>query len=175
MKINSTVYDLIKKQINIEFTNHAIYKELSNWCSFQGYNSAAELYSNQAAGELVHRDKFITFLLDAGYETPSLEINSHNTKADSLEKTIKLSLITEQTTTKELLAIKKACEDSGDYVTSSLLNWYLDEQVEEESMFIDLMDACTNIGLFDADSPEWAKKMMRQTIENRIDESLEDD
>lgn len=174
MKIDSSVCDLIKKQINIEFTNHAIYKELANWCSFQGYNSAEKLFISQSAGELVHRDKFIRFLLDAGYETPVLSINTHNAKVDTLEKAIKLSLITEQGTTKELLAIKKACEDKGDYVTSSLLNWYLDEQVEEESLFIDLMDACTNIGLFDSDSPEWAKKMMRQSIEDRIGESLEE-
>lgn len=173
MKISNSVYDLIKKQINIEFTNHAIYKELSNWCSFQGYNSAATLYINQSNGELVHRDKFISFLLDAGYETPSLIINTHNTKCDSLEKTIKLALLTEQSTTKELLNIKKTAEDNSDYVASSLINWYLDEQIEEESMFIDLMDACTNIGLFDSDSPEWAKKMMRQTIEDRIGESLD--
>ena len=173
MKISATVYDLIKKQINIEFTNHTIYKELSNWCSYQGYNSAAKLYQNQADGELVHRDKFITFLLDAGYETPAMTVNKHDTTCDSLEKTIKLSLLTEQGTTKELLAIKKAAEDAGDYVASSLLNWYLDEQVEEESLFIDLMDACTNVGIFEGDTPEWAKKMMRQMIEVRIGESLD--
>lgn len=171
MQINKTVLNLIHKQIQIEFTNHAIYKELANWCSYMGYNATAELYNKQANDELDHRNKFIKYLLDTGYEVPPLDINPHNTKISNLEQSFKLSLKLEQETTKELLAIKMACEDSEDYVSSSLLNWYLDEQVEEEALFIDLMDACTNIGLFDSDTPEWAKKQMRQLIENRIAES----
>jgi len=172
MKIDQKVYELIVKQVNIEFTNHAIYQELSNWCSYNGYNSSAKLYKKQADDELSHRDKFIKYLLDTGHDAPLIMTNSHTSKADTLEKTFKLSLVLEGKTTKELLAIKKACEDSGDYVTSSLMNGYLDEQVEEEALFIDLLDACTSIGLFDKDAPEWAKKQMRQLIENRVEKSL---
>lgn len=171
MKIDSNVYELIKKQINIEFTNHASYVELSNWCSYNGYNCAAKMFTSQACDELVHRDKFLKFLLDVGLEVPMIDTNSHSTKITTLEQTFKKALILEQQTTKELLVIKDAAEKSKDYVSSALLDWYLSEQVEEEALFIDLMDACKNIGLLDSDTPEWAKKQMRQMIENRIEDS----
>lgn len=168
MKISTKVQGLLEDQILHEFTNHAIYMELHAWCAYNGYSNAACLYKKQADDELSHRNKIIKLLLEAGYKIPPLSINKHNIPADNLEKTFKVGLKLEQTTSAKLTELKQVCESSGEHMVGTFLNDLLLEQIEEESIYIDLLDACSQIGLFDTATPEWAKGQMRQLIDNRI-------
>ena len=174
MKVSQKVMPLIQKQIMHETTNSMKYIHLANWCAYNGYNATAQLMRNQAGDELVHRDKFIGLLLDSGYMPEAVATEKFTFEIGALEDVVKIGLKTEQKTTAEIVAIALAADADMDCNVKEFMMWFIAEQREEEALFIDMMDFCTNIGLFDKDTPEWAKKQMRNELEKRVEESLED-
>ncbi len=157
-----------------ETTNSMKYIHLANWCAYNGYNAVAQLMRNQANDELGHRDKFIGLLLDSGYMPEAVATEKFTFEIGALEDVVKVGLRTEQKTTAEITAIALAADADMDCNVKQFMMWFIEEQREEEALFIDLMDFITNIGLLDKDTPEWAKKQMRNELEKRVAESLED-
>jgi ferritin len=162
MKIDNTVLKLIQRQISVENSNNLIYIELANWCSFNGYDGAAKLFTIQAEGEMNHRDRFISYLLDLGYMPEAFTLNKFDIGSiESLEDTVYASLALEQNTTKLIVAIKEAANEADDYVSSKLINWFLSEQREEESLFIGLIGKINQMKLSDSATPDWFKGSLR--------------
>lgn len=174
MKIAANVLGLLQKQIANERTNSAIYMHLTNWCAFNGYNAMAEFFRGQAQGELDHSNRFMKVLLDSGYMPEPYGVEAPRFSIKALEDCVRAALKTEQKTTAEIYAIMKAAKEAGDYNIEQFNQWFVDEQREEESLYIDMMDFCTSIGLLDDDTPEWAKKGLRNELEKRTAEKLED-
>jgi ferritin len=170
MKIDNTVLKLIQKQISVENGNHLIYVELANWCAFNGYENAAELFMKQAAGELDHRDRFRAYLLDMGYMPAEFTLSKLEYDAiEELEDTVFAALAVEQNTTKEIVAIKEAANNADDYVSSEMLNWFLAEQREEESLFIGLIDKINRMKLQDSNTPDWFKGSLRIELDEYME------
>jgi ferritin len=166
MKIDSTVLKLIQRQISIENSNNLIYIELANWCSFNGYDGAAKLFTRQAEGEIEHRDRFRSYLLDLGYLPESFTLDKFDyDDIENLEDTVYAALALEQNTTKHILAIKEAANNADDYVSSKLINWFLAEQREEESIFIGLIGKINQMKLSDSSTPDWFKGSLRVMLD----------
>ena len=174
MKISTPTLKLIQKQISIENSNHLIYLELQDWCRFNSYDSAAEFYSHQADGELVHRDKFRTYLLDIDYEIEPFTLAkvSYSTPK-SLEDTVLAGLKVERSTTAEINAILKSAMDNGDYSVIPMIHWFVSEQVEEEMLFNNIVTWIQNSGCTSA--PDWAKGQIRSELEEYMLELIEGD
>ena len=169
MKIDNVVLKFIQKQISIENGNHLVYVELANWCAFNGYENAAELFMKQANDELAHRDRFRQFLLDMGYMPAEFVLSKFEYDAiKELEDTVFAALAVEQNTTKEIIAIKEAANNADDYVSSEMLNWFLAEQREEESLFIGLIDVISSLKLLDASAPDWFKGSLRLKLNEHM-------
>jgi ferritin len=176
MKIDNTVLKLMQKQISVENANHLVYIELANWCSFNGYDNAAELFTKQAEGELTHRDRFRSYLLDLGYMPDAFTLNKFDYGAiENLEDTVFAALALEQNTTRQILAIKEAANNTDDYVSSEMVNWFLAEQREEESLFIGLVDKINQMKLSDSATPDWFKGSLRIELDEYMDPDDDDD
>jgi ferritin len=157
-----------------ENTNSIIYLHLHNWCKFNGYNAMAKLFKKQTDDELMHRDRFIKLLLDSGYMPEPYATEAFKFTITVLEDCVKAAIKIEQKTTAEITAIGMAADAAKDYNVYQFIQWFIEEQREEEALFIDIMDFCTNIGLFDKETPEWFKKNLRNELEKRTEETLED-
>ena len=74
--------------------------------------------------------------------------SSFSTKIDfsSILETFKDSLTQEQEVTRRFYNLSEIARQDKDYATISFLNWFLDEQVEEESMFETHINYLTRIG-----------------------------
>ena len=170
MKIDSTVLKLMQRQVSVENGNHLIYIELANWCSFNGYDNAAELFTKQAEGELGHRDRFRNYLLDLGYMPEVFTLSKFDYDViEELEDTIFAALAVERNTTKQIVAIKEAANEADDYVSSEMINWFLAEQREEESLFIGLVDKINQMKLSDSSTPDWFKGSLRIELDEYMD------
>ncbi|MCL7503484.1 H-type ferritin FtnA, partial [Staphylococcus aureus] len=64
----------------------------------------------------------------------------------SILETFKDSLSQEQEVTRRFYNLSEIARQDKDYATISFLNWFLDEQVEEESMFETHINYLTRIG-----------------------------
>lgn len=132
-RLNIRLEKLLNEQIQKELTNSLAYLAMSNWFNFKGWFGASELFKTYSEDEIIHRDKFINYLLDLDSmpiipsSTFSPIINEYN----NIEEIINVAFEKEQETTESLEKIKMAALEEKDFVTVDFLDWFLLEQIEE--------------------------------------------
>jgi ferritin len=134
------IYSLINKQIEVEAFSSQIYLQMAAWCDPQGYTGAAKFYSKHAEEERKHMLKLYEFLADKNMvaETPMLK--APQKEYVDLVDVVETALEHEFMVT---MSYEKACEVAMNlpcHQTFQLLQWFVHEQVEEESLFQTIVD-----------------------------------
>lgn len=140
MAINERLANAINNQVTAEIEASLVYLQLSYFLDDMGLTGMRDWMKAQSEEELEHADKFSQHLLDRGYvpqigdvAPPKLDIA---TAVDAFEA----SLAHEQKISgliRELAAIQDA---EKDYDSRALINWFLEEQVEEEATVGEILD-----------------------------------
>lgn len=140
MAINERLANAINNQVTAEIEASLVYLQLSYFLDDMGLTGMRDWMKAQSEEELEHADKFSQHLLDRGYvpqigdvAPPKLDIA---TAVDAFEA----SLAHEQKISgliRELAAIQDA---EKDYDSRALINWFLEEQIEEEATVGEILD-----------------------------------
>ena len=135
MRISSEMAKAINDQISYEASSANAYIAIGSWCERTGYDGSAAFFFEQAAEENDHMLKFIHYLNSVGAEAiiPSIEKPPGN--FESLESTFQFGLKSEQTVTKSIYDLVDMTEKEKDRSTYSFLQWFISEQIEEETLF----------------------------------------
>lgn len=146
MRISSQMEKAINDQISYEASSTQAYVAIGSWCERTGYNGAATFFFEQAAEENTHMLKFVHYLNNAGAEAiiPATEKPKGN--FDSLESTFQAGLKSEQTVTKLINNLVEIAEREKDRGTYSFLQWFVSEQIEEETLFGTILQKFEIIG-----------------------------
>lgn len=137
--LKPAVIDVLNKQLNFELHSSNIYLQMSNWCRTKGLLGAAAFFKGHADEEYVHFKKIWKHLEDNGVRprvgvVPSVEIVTTDLKS-VLEQAYKH----EQFVTSAINNCVAVAQAEQDYKTFNFLQWFVDEQVEEESLFSDIL------------------------------------
>src|SRR5215207_5997381 len=135
MRISSEIEKAINDQISYEASSAYAYIAVGSWCERIGYNGSAAFFFEQANEENTHMLKFIHYLNNAGAEAIIPAIEKPQDKFDSLESTFQAGLKSEQTVTKLIYNLIDMTEKEKDRGTYSFLQWFVTEQIEEETLF----------------------------------------
>ena len=135
MRISSEIEKAINDQISYEASSAYAYIAVGSWCERIGYNGSAAFFFEQANEENTHMLKFIHYLNNAGAEAIIPAIEKPQDKFDSLESTFQAGLKSEQTVTKLIYNLVDMTEKEKDRATYSFLQWFIAEQIEEETLF----------------------------------------
>ena len=135
MRISSEIAKAINDQISYEASSAYAYIAVGSWCERIGYNGSAAFFFEQANEENTHMLKFIHYLNNAGAEAIIPAIEKPQDKFDSLESTFQAGLKSEQTVTKLIYNLVDMTEKEKDRGTYSFLQWFVAEQIEEETLF----------------------------------------
>ena len=135
MRISSEITKAINDQISYEASSAYAYIAVGSWCERIGYNGSAAFFFEQANEENTHMLKFIHYLNNAGAEAIIPAIEKPQDKFDSLESTFQAGLKSEQTVTKLINNLVDMAEKEKDRATYSFLQWFVSEQIEEETLF----------------------------------------
>lgn len=126
------VQDAINGQINAELYSAYLYLSMAAYCDGENLPGCAHWMRKQSQEEIEHAMKFYVYVNDRGgrvaleaIEKPPVEFES---LLDVFEKTYKH----EQKVTSLIWKLYGVAKDAGDLATQSMLQWYIDEQVEEE-------------------------------------------
>lgn len=146
MRISSEIVKAINDQISYEASSTQAYVAIGSWCERTGYNGSATFFFEQAVEENTHMLKFVHYLNNAGAEAiiPATEKPKGN--FDSLESTFQAGLKSEQTVTKLINNLVEIAEREKDRATYSFLQWYVSEQIEEETLFGTILQKFEIIG-----------------------------
>lgn len=130
--IQDTVLELLNKQIGMEAHSSSVYLSMAAWCYNQGLNGCGDFFKKQSAEERGHMLKIFDFLVDAGGLPVSPEVSNIERHFDGLRDVFVKALEQEISITQSFNLITDHCHKIKDYQTAKFLQWFLEEQLEEE-------------------------------------------
>lgn len=144
--ISKKVEEAINVQIKNEEHSSRIYMAMASWCETNGYRGAADFLYKQSDEERMHMLKFIKYLNDrggyavlAGLELPASEYKSLRDVFDHV-------LSHEEFITASINQLYEESLNEKDYTTGNFLQWYINEQIEEESTVNGILDRMKLLG-----------------------------
>lgn len=121
------------EQINREIHSAYIYRAMASEMSAQNFPGMTNWMKMQADEEMEHAEKFITFVEDRGNPVIWGAIDKPEADASSPIKAFQAALGHEKKITGHINDLYKMALEEADYASQSLLQWFIDEQVEEEA------------------------------------------
>lgn len=146
MKISQNTKKAINDQIVLEANASNSYLAMASWCEITGYVGAASFFYAQSDEERTHMLKFIHYLNNIGGSATIPATKSPTNTFKSLESIIRTALNNEQIVTKAIHHIVEITQKEKDYSTHTFLDWFVNEQVEEEKKFETILQKFELIG-----------------------------
>jgi ferritin len=133
MQIGKEVREAINTQAGLELGNSQFYLGLSFWSHNAGYPGIANWFLVQSEEERKHAMKFFHHIQErfGVCSVPDLPAPKISV-ADPLDA-FKQALKAEKDNSVLLIKLYKTLKDNNDYVSESMMHWFLNEQIEEEN------------------------------------------
>lgn len=131
--LQESVLEILNKQMAVEAHSSALYLSMSAWCYAQGLRGTGEFFKKQADEEREHMMKIFHYITHAGAMAVSPEVTNVERNFTDLRSILVMALEQEIQITENFNKMTEHCQKVRDYQTSRFLQWYLDEQYEEEA------------------------------------------
>ena len=144
--LSENVVKLLNDQMNLEFYSSNLYLQMSAWCDQQGFEGTAKFLSVHAAEEMQHMRKLFTYLNETGSLAviSAIEAPAHEYK--SLKEIIETTYEHEKLITSKINELVGKTFEEKDYSAFNFLQWYVEEQHEEEKLFNSIVDKFKLLG-----------------------------
>ena len=146
MELSQKMQDELNEQIREELASAYIYLSMAAYCESINLRGFARWMQVQSNEEMSHAMKFYGYIHDRGgrvvlaaLEQPPVEFAG---PADVFQKT----LAHEQHITGRIHKLYALATEEKDYASVSMLQWFVNEQVEEESNATEILDTFKIIG-----------------------------
>lgn len=136
----------INKQINAEFWSAYLYLSMSAHFAHEGLPGFANWFKVQFQEEQDHAVKFMNYLISKGNKVELTPIEKVDTSWDSLLKAFQDTLNHERVVTSLINNLVSIARKENDYATENMLQWFVNEQVEEEETAQGMIDSLKLIG-----------------------------
>ena len=137
--ISKNLENAINEQINFEFYSAYTYLAMSAYAEEIDFPGAANFFKIQAQEELDHARKMYDYLFQKGGKVVLEAIEKPKAEFDNPLNIFEEGLKHEQTVTKRIYNIANIALDEKEHATMSFLSWFVDEQVEGEENFTNLV------------------------------------
>lgn len=136
----------LNKQVELEAYASALYLSMASWCENEGMEGSAQFMHRQSEEEREHQLKIFHYIIemDARAYVPATKKPPHEFK--SIRNMYEAVYAHEQKVTKSINKIVEQCYKENDYSTLNFLQWFVDEQREEESLMRNILDRIKLIG-----------------------------
>ncbi len=144
--ITKKVEETINKQINAEFWSAYLYLSMSAYYASIGLSGFANWMRIQWQEEVAHALKFFDYLNERGGSPILAAIGDVPKKWDSPLLAFEEVQKHEQHVTALINSLMDVAIEEKDHATKSMLQWYIDEQVEEEANAQAIIDSLRLVG-----------------------------
>lgn len=144
--ISEKLVNELNEQIKYELFSSHLYLAMAAYCASEDLDGFANFFKAQAEEEKFHAMKFFDYIIERGHRTRLTALDAPENDYDSILDAFKKSYEHEQFVTKRIYKLMDLASDEREHATISFLKWFIDEQVEEESMFSALVAKLERIG-----------------------------
>lgn len=137
--ISERILNIINEQINREFYSGYLYLSISAHFREMGLFGFANRTKIQAMEEMEHGMKLFEFIMDRDGEVKLKEINTPTIELGSPLEIYEKIYEHEKYITNAIMDVARFAEDECDRTTLSFIDWYINEQIEEERNALDIV------------------------------------
>ena len=137
--------EALNDQIGREFVAAHQYTAVGAYYERLTFPRLAKFFFDQAEEERGHAMRMVNYLNDTGSDVRLGEIAApKNEFADHVEP-IRLSLEHEKKVTIAISKLYEIARETNDYASESFMQWFVDEQVEEEASMSSLLEVAERV------------------------------
>ena len=147
--MDAKVYELINDQINKELYSAYLYLSFADYYEEEGLSGYANYFEIQAQEERDHAMIFRNYLHENGEAVKLLAIDMPDKTFANFLEPLEAAMEHEKYVTSLINDIYAAAKEVNDFRTMKFLDWFIDEQLEEE---VNATDMVTKMKLFGSDA-----------------------
>lgn len=138
--MDKKVLKVLNEQVNHEFFAAYLYLSMSTYFEAENLKGFANWMRMQYEEEIIHALKIFDYIHDRGEHVVLMQIDTPKAKWKSPLEAFSDAYAHEQKVTALINNIIDVAEKAKDRATMSFMQWYIDEQVEEEAQTSELVD-----------------------------------
>jgi ferritin len=136
----------LNQQIQSEFSSAYLYLSMSAYCQEIHLDGFAHWLQVQSKEEIGHAMRIYSYLNNRGGRVVLQAIDRPPENFKSPRRMFEQILKSEQEISKAVHKLYKLAQDEKDYATEVELQWFINEQVEEEKTAGDILQKLTMVG-----------------------------
>jgi ferritin len=140
MPMNQATNTALNSQITMELQAAHSYLAMAAWFDSTGFPGMAAWMRAQSAEETQHALKLYQFVLDRDGRVELGSLAAPKSDFESITAVFEAGLAQEREVTASINDLYALALDEKDFASLPLLDWFITEQIEEESTFSQILD-----------------------------------
>ncbi|MDY3126703.1 MAG: ferritin [Corynebacterium sp.] len=136
----------MSKQVTSEHEAALVYTQLAYEMDNLSFPGMRDWFKAHAEEEHLHAEKFANHLLARGYRVELGNISFAALKAETPLDAFEAALAHEKKVSEEIRTIARIADEVKDLSSRTIINWFLDEQIEEEATVSEILDQIKLVG-----------------------------
>lgn len=165
--LSEEIENILNAQVKVEAHASSLYLAMSSWCDNQGFDNASVFFAKQADEEREHMLKLFNYINNRGGRAVSPEVANIPVDFESFRSVFEQTLEQEMHVTEQFNNIADTCMHAKDYVTFNFVQWFLEEQVEEEYVARRILELFDVIGEEGTGRWEIDKHLVKVTFDGK--------
>ena len=146
MRISKTVEEAINNQIKEEMYSAYLYLSMSAWFDERSLKGFANWMYIQYQEEMFHAMKFYKYIIERGGHIELKDIPKPDSEFKTPLLAFEATLKHEEFITGRINDLVVVAREDNDNATLNMLQWFVDEQVEEEANASELVERLKLVG-----------------------------
>ena len=139
-RLSKTLTAALNSQMTKEAHASQIYLSYAAWAENQGYSGIANFLFRHAEEERNHMMKFLEYILQRGSEVQIIAIPAPHDKPSGIQNCFEKVFEHEVENTKAVYKLVRMSFDEEDWATWNFMQWFVKEQIEEETLAMNLLN-----------------------------------
>lgn len=144
--LTKPMLDILNKQSEKEAYASQLYLAMASWAEAKGLEGIAEWFYAQSEEERVHMLKFVRYINERGAHAIVPKVDLPPNDFSSVKAVFEASLKHEQMVTAAIGDIVALSLEEKDFTTNNWIQWFVTEQLEEESSVQAILDKLDLLG-----------------------------
>ncbi len=139
-RLSKPIEEILNKQLAKEADAAQIYLSYGAWADSEGYSGVANFLFRHSQEERNHMTKVMEYIMDRGGKAKISAISAPPKDPKNLQECFERIFKHEVDNTTAIYDIVSLSQEEKDWSTWNFAQWFVKEQIEEESLALELLD-----------------------------------
>lgn len=139
-RISSTLEQALSTQMNVELFQSHTYLSYGIWATDKGYDGIGNFLFRHSLEERNHAIKFMEYILNRGGKPTVTALKPADKDPKNMSDCFNEVFKHEVDNTEKIYNLVNMALEEKDWATWNFLQWFVKEQIEEETLAMDLID-----------------------------------